>query len=55
KYGIREETSPEYWDGFPNMPFEIEFWKDRPFRHHYRISYRRDEAEAEWRKHRLFP
>ncbi|WP_418902927.1 pyridoxamine 5'-phosphate oxidase [Terripilifer ovatus] len=55
KFGIGDVPRPDYWVGFRIMPVEIEFWHDRPFRLHDRITFRREAAEAEWRKQRLFP
>jgi pyridoxamine 5'-phosphate oxidase len=50
-----EIPRPPHWSGFRVTPFEIEFWHDRPFRLHERITFRRDAVESTWEKQRLFP
>ena len=40
---------------FASRPFEIEFWRDRPFRLHDRLVYRRDNPASPWTTERLFP
>ena len=55
KFGIGEVPRPSYWVGFRIRPVQIEFWHDRPFRLHDRITFRRDKPEGDWRKERLFP
>ncbi|CAN5413705.1 pyridoxamine 5'-phosphate oxidase [soil metagenome] len=44
---------PEHWTGWRVIPDVVEFWRDRPFRLHDRLSFRRD-SEA-WSSVRLQP
>ncbi|MEA2838860.1 MAG: pyridoxamine 5-phosphate oxidase [Methylobacteriaceae bacterium] len=53
KYAIGDIPRPPYWKGFRVTPQAFEFWADRPFRLHERISFTR-EADG-WRKERLYP
>ena len=55
KYALTKVPRPGYWSGFRTLPLEIEFWRDRPFRLHDRLVYRRDSASAPWTTARLFP
>ncbi len=55
KYALGKVPRPPYWSGFRVTPLEIEFWRDRPFRLHDRLVYRRDNADAPWHTERLYP
>ena len=60
KYALTAVPRPPYWTGFRVAPFEIEFWRDRPFRLHDRLVYRREHILSgkdwgPWRTERLFP
>jgi len=53
KFAIGEIPRPDYWSGFRLKPVEIEFWRNREFRLHDRIQFRR--AGDGWAKTRLYP
>jgi pyridoxamine 5'-phosphate oxidase len=55
KYALQTVPRPPYWSGYLVVPFEIEFWRDRPFRLHDRLVYRREAPDRPWRTERLFP
>jgi pyridoxamine 5'-phosphate oxidase len=55
KYGLSGVPRPPHWSGYRVAPLEIEFWRDRPFRLHDRLRYRRDTLAAPWRTERLYP
>jgi pyridoxamine 5'-phosphate oxidase len=55
RYALQKVPRPPYWSGYRIAPFEIEFWRDRPFRLHDRLVYRRDAPDQPWRTERLFP
>ena len=55
KYAIGTVPRPPNWSGYRVVPREIEFWQERPFRLHDRISFARTSLSAPWTKTRLYP
>lgn len=55
KFGAGDVPRPENWSGFRLKPRYFEFWRDRKFRLHERITYTLDEACNEWKLAELYP
>jgi pyridoxamine 5'-phosphate oxidase len=55
KFAIGTVPRPPFWVGYRVVPDEIEFWQERPFRLHDRISFKRSDNAAPWTKTRLDP
>ncbi|MGH6889134.1 MAG: pyridoxamine 5'-phosphate oxidase [Rhizomicrobium sp.] len=55
KYALTKVPRPPHWSGFRVTPLEMEFWRNRPFRLHDRLLYRRASPDAPWRTERLYP
>jgi pyridoxamine 5'-phosphate oxidase len=55
KYALTKVPRPPYWTGWRITPLRIEFWRDRPFRLHDRLVYRRDTPSDAWQTERLYP
>ena len=54
RYAVGEIPRPKHWSGFRIVPVSIEFWHDRPFRLHDRMTFSR-RADGGWDKERLYP
>ncbi len=55
RYAVGDIPRPPHWSGFRIRPVTIEFWHDRNFRLHDRVEFRRDTAEGDWSKVRMYP
>lgn len=54
KYAVGSVPRPPRWSGLRIKPVSIEFWEDRPFRLHDRVTFTR-QADGTWSKTRLYP
>jgi pyridoxamine 5'-phosphate oxidase len=55
KYALAKVPRPAFWSGFRIAPLELEFWRDRPFRLHDRLVYRRASTDAPWHTEKVYP
>ena len=55
RFGLGEVPRPDHWSGFRVKPLSIEFWRDRPFRLHDRMSFLRPDLSSPWTIRRLYP
>jgi pyridoxamine 5'-phosphate oxidase len=56
KFALGKVDRPPFWRGYCVCPLEIEFWRERLFRLHDRLVFRRGTAANDvWTKQRLFP
>jgi len=53
RLGLSKVPRPSYWNGYRVVPEKIEFWQQRPFRHHDRRVFVRDGDS--WLATWLFP
>ncbi|HYF22356.1 MAG TPA: pyridoxamine 5'-phosphate oxidase [Caulobacteraceae bacterium] len=55
KFGLGEPPRPPHWSGYRVAPLSFEFWRDRPFRLHDRLTFRRASTSEAWARERLYP
>jgi pyridoxamine 5'-phosphate oxidase len=55
RFGLGEIPRPPHWTGWRVAPVSIEFWRDRPFRLHDRLSFTRADPSTSWSRVRLYP
>ncbi len=58
KYAVGTVPRPPRWSGLRIKPVSIEFWEDRPFRLHDRVTFTRQAdgtSYGPWSKTRLYP
>jgi pyridoxamine 5'-phosphate oxidase len=53
RYPLGAIPRPDHWSGFRIVPSSFEFWHDRPFRLHDRVTFTREGGG--WKKARLYP
>jgi pyridoxamine 5'-phosphate oxidase len=55
KFGIGKVARPPHWSGYRILPTAMEFWRDRPFRLHERLTFSRAGPDGPWTVARLYP
>jgi len=55
KHALGAVPRPPYWSGLRVTPVVMEFWRERPFRLHERVEFRRSPPDKLWTKTLLYP
>ncbi|MEX0300340.1 MAG: pyridoxamine 5'-phosphate oxidase [Kordiimonas sp.] len=55
KFGAGKVERPDFWSGFRLKPTYFEFWRDRKFRLHERITYSNAAAGNDWDLAEIYP
>lgn len=55
KFSVGEVPRPENWSGFRLVPNYFEFWRDRKFRLHERVTFSLNDARNSWSLAELYP
>lgn len=55
KFGTGDVPRPEHWSGFRLKPTYFEFWRDRKFRLHERITYSVQQETHSWALQEIYP
>jgi len=55
KFGAGEIPRPEFWSGFRLVPDYFEFWRDRKFRLHERVTFCLDNENNHWNLTEIYP
>ena len=55
RFGLGAVPRPPHWSGFRIRPVQLEFWRDRPFRLHDRMTFLRQDFSSPWSITRLYP
>lgn len=55
KFGVSDVPRPPHWSGFRLKPNYFEFWRDRKFRLHERLTYKLADGGAGWHTEEIYP
>ncbi len=55
KFGVSDVPRPPHWSGFRLKPNYFEFWRDRKFRLHERLTYKLSDEGTGWHTGEIYP